>query len=80
MSLGKVISRQRRLRKMTQAELADLVGISTRGVVRIEGGQTSLTVDVLGRFADALAVRPSELLRLSEETSESEKSKRENVD
>lgn len=52
---------------MTQGALADEVGISTRGVIRVEQGQTSLTVDVLGRFADALGVRPSRLLALAEE-------------
>lgn len=67
MSLGITVSRLRTSRRLTQAQLAAAVGISKRGVIRIEGGKTSLTVDVLGRLADALGVRPSELLRLAED-------------
>lgn len=67
MNLGQSISALRREQEMTQGALADEVGISTRGVIRVEQGQTSLTVDVLGRFADALGVRPSRLLALAEE-------------
>lgn len=67
MSLGITVSRLRTSRQLTQAQLAAAVGISKRGVIRIEGGKTSLTVDVLGRPADALGVRPSELLRLAED-------------
>lgn len=67
MNLGQSISALRREQGMTQGALADEVGISTRGVIRVEQGQTSLTVDVLGRFADALGVRPSRLLALAEE-------------
>lgn len=67
MSLGATVGTLRRQRQMTQDQLAAAVGISKRGVIRIEGGKTSLTVDILGRLADALGVRPSELLRLAEE-------------
>lgn len=67
MNLGQSISALRREQGTTQGALADEVGISTRGVIRVEQGQTSLTVDVLGRFADALGVRPSRLLALAEE-------------
>lgn len=67
MNMGQSISALRREQGMTQGALADEVGISTRGVIRVEQGQTSLTVDVLGRFADALGVRPSRLLALAEE-------------
>lgn len=66
-SLGNTICDLRHARGLTQTQLAAAVGISKRGVIRIEQGQTSLTVDILGRFADALGVRPSELLRLAEE-------------
>ncbi len=70
MSLGAAIKTLREQRGLTQSQLAAAVGVSTRGVIRIEKGVTSLTVDVLGRYADALNVRPSELLRLSEVWSE----------
>ncbi|APT91360.1 hypothetical protein CSPHI_10535 [Corynebacterium sphenisci DSM 44792] len=66
MSLGQTIAALRLERGLTQQQLADAVLISKRGVIRIEGGQTSMTVDVLCRFADALGVRPSRLLALAE--------------
>ncbi len=66
-SLGTTIARLRLERDMTQTQLAAAVSVSKRSVIRIEQGQTSLTLDILGRYADALGVRPSELLRLAEE-------------
>ncbi|MGV3114577.1 helix-turn-helix domain-containing protein [Corynebacterium freneyi] len=67
MGLGRKISELRRDRGMTQQQLADAAGISKRGVIRVEQGRTSLTVDVFFRLADALAVRPSRLMALVEE-------------
>ncbi|MGO1526676.1 helix-turn-helix domain-containing protein [Corynebacterium variabile] len=67
MSLGTTIARLRLERDMTQTQLAAAVSVSKRSVIRIEQGQTSLTLDILGRYADALGIRRSKLLRLSEE-------------
>ena len=47
MRLGETVGALRRERGMTQAQLAEAVGVSTRGIIRVEAGQTSLTVDVL---------------------------------
>lgn len=66
MALGEVVAELRREKGLTQAQLAEMVGVSKRGVIRIEGGDTSLTVDVLWRYADALGLEASELLRLAE--------------
>ena len=67
MRLGETVGALRRERGMTQAQLAEAVGVSTRGVIRIEQGQTSLTVDVLWRLADALDLRVSALMRMAED-------------
>ncbi|WP_240452466.1 helix-turn-helix domain-containing protein [Corynebacterium xerosis] len=67
MMLGETVGALRRERGMTQQQLAEAVGVSTRGVIRIEQGQTSLTVDVLWRVADALDLRVSALMRMAEE-------------
>ncbi|RAV31924.1 XRE family transcriptional regulator [Corynebacterium heidelbergense] len=66
MMLGRVVESLRRERGMTQSQLAQAVGISTRGVIRLESGATSPTLDVFCRFADAFSMRPSELLRRAE--------------
>lgn len=66
MSLGAVIRVLRRERGWTQAQLAERVALSTRGVVRAETGGSSISVALLGRFADAFGMKPSELLRQSE--------------
>lgn len=66
MSLGAVIGERRRERGFSQSELADAAGISKRGVIRIEQGSTSMTVDVAWRIADALGLRLSDLIQLAE--------------
>ena len=56
----------RRLRQAngwTQEELADRVGLSVRYVGQVERGQASMSVTVLGQFADALAIDVTELVR-----------------
>ncbi|WP_301527710.1 helix-turn-helix domain-containing protein [Corynebacterium variabile] len=70
MSLGAVIRVLRRQKGMTQQQLADAVEVSKRSVVRVEKGEQSITMDTFGRYADALGMRPSDLLRQSEAWSE----------
>ena len=48
--------------RLTQEQLAEIVGISRPSVANIENGRQQLTVAQLVRFADALNVAPSELL------------------
>ena len=52
----------RKLRKMTQQELADKVGISQAHIARIEKNERGLDIDVLPLFAKALNCEPWELL------------------
>jgi transcriptional regulator with XRE-family HTH domain len=57
------VRRLRVERKLTQEELADRAGISTRYLGSIERGSTAATVVVLGRLARALRVDPRELIQ-----------------
>ena len=50
---------------MTQEELAERAGLSTRYVGAIEHGDVSASVTVLGQIAEALGVEPGDLLRRS---------------
>lgn len=59
------LRRLRRERKLTQEEVADRAGISSRYVGAVERADVSATVTVVGQIADALGVEPSELLRSS---------------
>lgn len=52
----------RKLRKMTQQELADKVGISQAHIARIEKNERGLDIDALPLFAKALDCEPWELL------------------
>lgn len=58
----------RRLRHdkdMTQEEVAERSGLSTRYIGSIERGKVSASVSILGKVADALDVDPCELIRVS---------------
>ena len=50
------------LREMTQEELADRAGLSSRYLGSIERGAVSASVTVLGRLAQALRVSPCDLI------------------
>ena len=59
------LRRKRHDQHMTQEELAERAGLSTRYVGAIERGDVSASVTVLGQIAEALGVEPGELLRRS---------------
>lgn len=61
-SLGANVRRVR-ASKMTQQELEAATGLTVQRIRRIERGQVNITIDTLGRLADALGVSPSRLLR-----------------
>ena len=56
------LRRVRSQKKLTQEELADRAGLSTRYIGAIERADVSASVTVLGRIADALEVKPSVLI------------------
>lgn len=60
------LRRLRRANGWTQEELAGRAGLSVRYVGQVERGQASMSVTVLGRFADVLATDPAELVKRRE--------------
>jgi transcriptional regulator with XRE-family HTH domain len=60
--LGSRINQLRRERGMTQAQLAEEVGIEARSLQRIEGGRTTPSVPRLCVIAEVLRVSPGALL------------------
>ena len=56
------LRRERHARDMTQEELADRAGLSSRYLGSIERGAVSASVTVLGQLAKALRVSPCELI------------------
>ncbi len=57
------LRRARHEKKLTQEELADRSGLSTRYVGAIERADASVTVTALGQIATALGIEPAELLK-----------------
>ena len=58
------VRRARHACRMTQEELADQSGLSSRYVGSIERGRVSASVSILGRLAEALRVDPCDLIRI----------------
>ena len=57
------LRRIRHERDLTQEDVADLTGLSSRYVGSIERARVSASVTVLGKLAEALNVDPSFLIR-----------------
>jgi transcriptional regulator with XRE-family HTH domain len=64
--LGLAIRERRRALGLSQDALAERSGLDRLNVGRIERGERSPRLDTLARIADALDVRPWELLREAE--------------
>ena len=60
------VRRARHERKLTQEELADRAGLSSRYLGSIERAAVSASVTVLGRLAQALRVDACDLIRVSQ--------------
>lgn len=56
------ISSIRKSRGLTQAQLADKIGISQAHISRLERGDDSASLKLIAEIAQALGVRPSDLL------------------
>ena len=52
--MGRRIAEVRAERELTQATLAEELGVTTRYVQRVEAGSENLTVETLVKFANAL--------------------------
>lgn len=59
---GSHLRRARRSAELTQERLADQVGLSRTSITNIEKGRQHVTLYVLFLLADALNVKPSDLL------------------
>lgn len=57
-----LIKEYRKQKNMTQEQLASLTGLTQGQVARIEQGKTDIGLDQLKVFAQALGVKPYELL------------------
>lgn len=65
--LGLNIALQRKLKKMTQADLASIIGVSRTHISNIEAMNTipSVSLDVIFDIADALNVEPEVLFKMN---------------
>jgi len=54
LSIAEQVAEHRRLRQLSQHELAELCGTSQPGIARLERGATAPRVDTLFRIANAL--------------------------
>ncbi|MBO4292722.1 MAG: helix-turn-helix transcriptional regulator [Lachnospiraceae bacterium] len=62
-AFGLTISRLRIQKGLTQERMSGLAGIARSHLVALENGEKTVRLDTLWRIADALEIRPSELIR-----------------
>ena len=55
--IGKIIRDRRKFLKITQKDLAEIVGLSLRNFVDIENGKANPTLDALQKITDALGLQ-----------------------
>jgi transcriptional regulator with XRE-family HTH domain len=60
--VGRNVKQLRRQRQLTQKALAERIGTSQVYVAQVEGATKELSLEMLGRFAKALRVKPGRLL------------------
>ena len=58
---GRKIKEIRKKRKMTQAQLAELVNVDDKHISCIESGKNFPSADLIERFANVLNIEPKEL-------------------
>ena len=71
-AVGQRIRRIREERRLTQAELAELVSLSRTSITNIEQGRQKLLLHTLYDIAAALTVKPADLLPEGIRTEEAE--------
>jgi len=57
LEIGKAIKDRRKFLKITQKDLAEIVGLSLRNFVDIENGKANPTLDALVKITDALGLQ-----------------------
>jgi XRE family transcriptional regulator, regulator of sulfur utilization len=60
---GENIQKARKKKGMTQDQLAEISGLNRAHLYRLESGRQSMTLRTLKILADALGVRPTQLLK-----------------
>ncbi len=60
---GKRIKELRKERSLTQEQLAELIGIDTRNLIKIENGQTFPRANTLDRLIEVFEIAPDEILK-----------------
>jgi len=60
--IGRRLKRQRTLKALTQAQLADRAGVTTATVARIERDEIEPRMTTLRKLSDALRVDPADLV------------------
>ncbi|MBQ7183557.1 MAG: helix-turn-helix transcriptional regulator [Clostridia bacterium] len=66
-AFGAVIARIRTEKGLTQEALSGLAGIARSHLVMVENGRKTVRLDTLWRLAEALRIRASDLIRLTEQ-------------
>lgn len=60
--IGAQVKKYRKMREMSQEQLAEAAEISSKHVSGIENGRTKMSVDCLIRIADVLEITPDHLI------------------
>jgi len=68
--VGAVLVNLREERRLKQVDLASQVGLAACTWSRIENGASALSIDQLAQVAQALSVRPGEILRHADHASD----------
>ena len=61
--LGKRIKELRKERAFTQEQLAELVGIDTRNLIKIENGQTFPRANTIDKLIEVFEIAPDEIMK-----------------
>jgi transcriptional regulator with XRE-family HTH domain len=64
--VGAAIRERREASGLSQEELADRAGLHRTYISLVERAQRNISVDALGEIADALELRPSQLIQRAE--------------
>ena len=64
-NIGQRIKESRQMRGLTQAQLADAIGISLSYMTKIENGHNNISVDVLKKICETLEVSSDSLLMIT---------------
>jgi len=69
-AFGIVISRLRVQKNLTQEQLSGLANIARSHLAALESGQKNPKLDTIWKLAEALNIKPSQLIRMTEKTME----------